>query len=390
MRSVYEIALLGRPSQAQIDAVTAVIVRAVESFGMRVGDEVSLLVTPTTFAPDKRCAAAAVFFGSVTGSASTTHDASDALHPLLRRGVPIVSVVSDLRRTRQELPTVLHPLNAIAYDEAAPERVATALLECVGLLPRQRRVFLSYRRTEAREAALQLFNALSERGFDVFLDTHGVAPGADFQAVLWHRLCESDALVMLDTPTYFDSRWTAAEFGRALAKGIAVLRVGWPDCTPSERTATASRAELLPVELDDATGRLAEAAVRRICLQLEEVRSLSHAVRHLNLASRVRIELERIGGRVFGTGAKGIIAAELPDRRVVAIHPTVGIPTSSTLHEATTTSPVGGMPAAVVYDHVGIHPEWMAHLAWLGEKVRSARLVKASEVGWALADWEAA
>ena len=77
------------------------------------------------------------------------------------------------------------------------------MLESVGLLPRQRRVFVSYRRDEARQAALQLFNAFSAKLFDVFLDTHGIAPTEDFQAVLWHRLCNSDVLVMLDTPGLF-------------------------------------------------------------------------------------------------------------------------------------------------------------------------------------------
>ena len=130
------------------------------------------------------------------------------------------------------------------------ERIATALLECVGLLPRQRRVFVSYRRDDARQAALQLFNALSARLFDVFLDTHGIAPAEDFQAVLWHRLCDSDVLVMLDTPGYFESRWTNAEYGRALAKGISVLRIGWPGVSPSLRTATASRLDLAATEID--------------------------------------------------------------------------------------------------------------------------------------------
>jgi hypothetical protein len=100
------------------------------------------------------------------------------------------------------------------------------LLECVGLLPRQRRVFVSYRRDEARQAALQMFDALSSRHFYVFLDTHGITPAEDFQAMLWHRLCDSDVLLMLDTPNYFEGRWTSAEFGRALAKGISVLRIG--------------------------------------------------------------------------------------------------------------------------------------------------------------------
>lgn len=174
---------------------------------------------------------------------------------------------------------MLRPLNCLAYQVDGPQRVATALLECAGLLPRQRRVFVSYRRNESREAALQLFDVLSARHFDVFLDTHGIGPAEDFQAMLWHRLCDSDVLVMLDTPGYFESRWTSAEFGRALAKGISVLRVGWPNSTASARISTASRLDLDVSDIDAGTGRLTDDVVTRICFQIEALRSQSHAVR---------------------------------------------------------------------------------------------------------------
>src|SRR3546814_3711382 len=99
------------------------------------------------------------------------------------------------------------------------------MLECVGLLRRQRRVFVSYRRVESRAAALQLPDLLASRGFDVFLDTHDIRPGEPFQDVLWHRLVDSGVSVMLDTPTYFDSRWSRKEIGRASAEEIQGLRV---------------------------------------------------------------------------------------------------------------------------------------------------------------------
>jgi hypothetical protein len=207
------------------------------------------------------------------------------------------------------------------------------------LLPHQRRVFVSYRRGDARQAALQLFDAFSSRLFDVFLDTHGIAPGEDFQAVMWHRLCDSDVLVMLDTPNYFESRWTSAEFGRALAKGISVLRIGWPDSTPSARTATASRVELLPEEIDPANGRLADDAIERICLQLESVRSRGLAVRHLNLVGNLRYAVEKIGGSVAGVGSNKAIYIRLADGRDVVAYPSIGVPTSMTLQDATTYSP---------------------------------------------------
>jgi len=377
---LYQLAVLGAPSEEQVHALEQIVSPAVQLFGLRLGYEVGWVVRPGAFNPDQQRSAAAVFYG---GTAAPLANVAQ----LLRRGIPIVPVVSDATRVAEEIPELLQPLNCLAYNAGGAQRIATALLESSGLLPRQRRVFVSYRRGEAREAALQLFDAFSARFFDVFLDTHGIAPAEDFQAMLWHRLCDSDVLVMLDTPGYFDSRWTSAEFGRALSKGISVLRVGWPDFTPSMRTATASRAELLPEEVDVGTGRLADAAVERICLQLESVRSESHAVRNVNLVSNLRNAVETIGGHVAGVGVNKAVYIKLPDGKDVVVYPTVGVPTSTTLHDAAINSP--DRSVAVVYDHVGLHPRWLGHLDWLGDHIRSARWVKASEAGWQFADWEA-
>ncbi|WP_078041061.1 MULTISPECIES: toll/interleukin-1 receptor domain-containing protein [Burkholderia cepacia complex] len=380
MPALYQLALLGSPTDAQVAQLEAILRQAVGMFNLRLGDEVDWQVLPDAFNPEQQRSSAAVFFGGGNPPLANVVN-------LLERGIPLLPVASDINQVAAEIPEPLRPLNCLAYADGGPQRVATALLECAGLLPRQRRVFVSYRRDEARDAALQLFDALSARLFDVFLDTHGIPPAEDFQTMLWHRLCDSDVLLMLDTPGYFDSRWTSAEFGRALAKGISVLRVGWPDATPSARTATASRAELVPEEVDPATGRLADAAVERICLQLEEVRSQSHAVRSVNLVSNLRNAIQTIGGRVIGVGPCKAVYIQLADGRHVIVYPTIGVPTSTTLHDATINSPAQSV--AVVYDHVGLHPRWLGHLDWLGQHIHAARWVKASEAGWQFADWEA-
>ena len=380
MAVLYQLAVLGSPTDAQISELEEIVGTAVGMFNLRLGHEVGWEVRPEAFNPDQQRSSAAVFFGGENPPLAN-------VAKLLERGIPLLPIASDVNRVSEEIPELLRPFNCLAYTANGPQRAATALLECAGLLPRQRRVFVSYRRGEARDAALQLFDALSARLFDVFLDTHGIPPAEDFQTMLWHRLCDSDVLVMLDTPGYFESRWTSAEFGRALAKGISVLRVGWPDCTPSARTATASRAELLPDEVDAATGRLADSAVERICLQLEEVRSQSHAVRSVNLVSNLRNAIQTIGGQLVGVGPNKAVYIRLPDGRNVVVYPTVGVPTSTTLHDASTNSP--DQSVAVVYDHVGLHPRGLGHLDWLGQHIHSARWVKASEAGWQFADWEA-
>ncbi len=380
MTAIYELAALGAPTDAQLRALEDVLKPAIQAFGLRLGDEVAWSVRPAKFEPSSRNAAAAVFFGADSATSMN-------VGPLLSRAVPVLPVVSSIAKLRDELPEQLWPFNCLDYGQLGPKRVATALLECAGLLPRQRRVFLSYRREEARQAALQLFDVLSARLFDVFLDTHGIAPAEDFQTALWHRLCDSDVLVMLDTPTYFESRWTSAEFGRALSKGIAVLQVAWPDSTPSLRTATTSRTELAEDEVDAASGRLADAAIERICAQVEIARSEGLAVRHVNMVGRLRNELESIRGEFQGVGPHRSVYMRLADGREVVVYPATGVPTSTTLHDAVTHA--DGRRPAVVYDHVGLHPSWLKHLDWLGEQVQTARWIRACEFGWQLADWTA-
>lgn len=378
MSTLYDLAVLGSPTEEIVDALVHEIEASVAPFGLKLNSDIGWNVRPAAFNPEEAKSAAVIFFGGADAPRAN-------IETLLSRGIPILPVVSELSKVQEEIPNILRPLNCLAYDTAGPSRTATALLECVGLLPRQRRVFLSYRRDEARDAALQLFDALSARLFDVFLDTHGVAPGEDFQSLLWHRLCDSDVLLMLDTPNYFASRWTSAEYGRALAKGISVLRVGWPQSRLSPRTATASQVNLESGEIDNASGRLVDAALSRICTHLEGVRSQSLAVRNLNLVSNIRGSVERIGGSVEGVGRHRAIYVRLADGRAVVIYPTVGVPTSVTLHEAATRSPSGSV--AVVYDHVGLHPSWQGHLDWLGKEIRSPRWIRACEVAWQFADW---
>jgi hypothetical protein len=375
---LYDIGILGDNVPDLEQAILEQLTRVLASFRLTIGKEVAWRAHPSLFHPDPQSSSVVVFLGS-----QPQHTVG--LDSVLRAGIPVLPVASRSANVQREIPEALLPLNALCLESDGRDRLTSAILEMIGLLPRQRRVFLSYKRSEARQAALQLFDELSSKVFDVFLDTNDIAPGEDFQAVLWNRLCDSDVLVMLDTPNYFSSRWTSAEYGRALAKNIAVLRIEWPDSTPSTRTATASRVELVTAELDPTTGALHPQALDRICKQLEEVRSKGHAVRHLSMVSTVREAIQRIGGDISGIGRRSSVHLTLPDGRTIRAFLTTGVPGSQTLHDALTESPSG--KPAIVYDHIGLHPDWLRHLDWLGEVVTEARWVKSSEVAWDLADW---
>jgi hypothetical protein len=219
----------------------------------------------------------------------------------------------------------------------------------------------------------------------VFLDTHSIGAGVDFQESLWHNLCDVDVLVMLDSPTYFESRWTAAEYGRALAKGIGVLRVQWPTALASSITGTSSLVALTTGDFGPDQG-LVPAALDRVCDQLEDFRSLAHATRHLGIVGAVEEAISRIQGRVEGMDARRAMQIRLHSGRRLVIQPTVGVPTAMTLQQAL--EHAGATESAIVYDHVGIMPSWLAHMDWLASSIKGARWIKSTEAAWDLAGWE--
>lgn len=376
--ALYEVAILGDPTRDQMLLLENGLKAAAAEFQLEYGIDLVLSVMPARFVPADRSASVAVFFGSSRVVGVDLRGQVDISQ------VPVLPVASSEKRVGLEVPETLGTLNCLLFDQAQAQLVP-AVLSSLGLLPRARRVFLSYKRTAATPAAVQLFSEISARRFDVFLDTHSVNVAEVFQDELWHQLCDSDVLITLQTPDYFESRWTTAEWGRTLSKGIGVLSVDWPDATPSIQTGTASRVELIPSEIN-ADGTLAASAVDRICHQLEKVRVTSHAIRHMSLITSLRDAVTRIGGRVIRVSADRTVHVELANGRHIAIQPRVGVPTSLTAQEAVDRAE--GEHAAVVYDHIGIKPSWQGHLGWLGKHVPSARWVKASEAGWIFAGWE--
>lgn len=384
--SLYELAILGSPSAGERETLTATVRAMVADFGLALGLDIIVHDGATVSNRDKRAAFAAAFFG---GPALADVEAA---RELVRASAPIIPAVAPDGDFGGHVPDFLRSANGLKRraDDPTMTQLAAALLECVGLLRRQRRVFVSYRRVESRSAALQLHDLLSTRGFDVFLDTHDIRPGDPFQDVLWHRLVDSDVMVMLDTPGYFDSRWTRQEIGRARAKDIQVLRVIWPEHEPSKLTDMAETVYLDPAELTGADGPIIDPVAEAIVLRVERLRSRSIAARYMSITGKFRADVEKIGAAVEGIGAHRAIAVRLLSDRKVWAYPIVGVPTAEVLNDVAKKARHAdqGETPVLVYDHVGIRDAWSAHLQWLDEQIRAVRAIKVSEAGWALAAWE--
>lgn len=384
--STYEIGLLGDVTNADHDALVGTVTELISDFDLLVGRDVMIRTRDSFDERETHGATAVAYFGGVVQA-----DQELARHALAS-SLPVIPTVPIAGDIKALVPAFLQGANALRRRADDPKmlELAVALLECIGLLRRQRRVFVSYRRVESRNAAVQLHDLLSGRGFDVFLDTHDIRPGEPFQDVLWHRLCDSDVMVMLDTTTYFESKWTRQELGRARAKEIHVLRVVWPDHIPSKQTDFAETIYLDRAELSGVDGPIIAGVANQIALTIESLRSRSIASRYMSITGKLRAEVQRIGGEIESIGAYRAISVHLPDDRKLWAYPIVGIPTAYLLNdvaEKASRADHRDMPI-LVYDHIGIRDRWTAHLKWLDENISTVRAIRVAEAGWALAAWE--
>lgn len=381
----YELILLGSPPPDTSGLLAARLAVVAGEYGMVVPDDLALRTALDAARRNPRASTAALYFGG-----DPSRDAG-LVAELESACVPIVPVVPPGGHVSETIPSELQAINAF-FDERANARIdalAALALECLGLLRRQRRVFVSYRRDDSRAVAVQLHDELCARGFDVFLDTHDILPGDVFQEMLWHRLADCDVVIMLDTKDYFGSKWTKQELGRSLAQGIQILRVIWPGHQPT-RYLTLSDALQLGIADLDSGGQLVQARIDEVVRRTESLRSRSVASRHREIAGSLRIQVERIGGRFEGIGAHRAMALTLPNGLEIQAYPVVGVPTAELLndvHDKAMAAANGRFPC-LAYDHHGIRPAWRAHLKWLDTQVKEVRALRVFDAAWELAEWD--
>jgi hypothetical protein len=377
----YELAVFGNPPPDVLEQIITQVNVRLQELGLSSPNHVSLYIgEPSKFQRSTdRCGAALCF--------PIHKDEEASITSLMDGGFPVIPVAP----TKDDLGMLFGPvvgaLNGIGIDEIGVDGTVLALFECASLLPRQRRVFLSYRRAESTEAALQLYAALSERQFDVFLDTHDIHPGKHFQEVLWQRLCDCDVLLFLDTEKYFENRWTDAEFGRANWRGIPLVRAAWPEVPLNERAQLATSVELTKADFSKRYSRLKQSAVVRLCDAVEDARTRSVASRFTQLTSTLVDSVKRGGGKVEGVSLRRSLIVKTPAGTRIAVYPALGVPTSYTLYDATRDG--HPPPVAVVYDDGGIDErDWTAHMDWISTHVKGVvRLVSSYRAGWDFNDW---
>lgn len=327
-----------------------------------------------------------LYFGSDSGSFKNI----DLLNILIKDANLILPVASDLDKFSSQIPKELSNVNGFELATSNDiEKLVSCILEGLSLLRLSRRLFISYKRDESSTVAIQLFEQLEKNGFDVFLDTHSIRPGEPFQEELWHRMADTDVVVLLNTPGFLDSNWTTQELAKANSMSIGILQVIWPT-HKLERDAEIS----IPIQLSDSdfgnsifkkpTSSLKPKTISNIISQVESLRARSLASRQDNIIAEFIASSNRIGKKADLQSEK-FITIKRNDGKELVIIPTVGVPQAFTYNQSEElvarikSKNVAG--AFLLFDHRNIREKWIKHLDWLDNylPVKTIKIVKAEE-----------
>ncbi|MCM0082364.1 toll/interleukin-1 receptor domain-containing protein [Geomonas sp. Red32] len=336
---------------------------------------------------DARAPLVAIFFGAPAYTVDTP-----LVDDLIEDSITVVPLVSSLEQVHTEIPPQLRFINALEFGLSGEgiERVATLVLEAFRLLRRERRLFISYRRVDSQPFAERLYDALDARGFDVFIDVRSVPPAVDFQSELWHRMSDSDVVVLIDTPGFRESRWTTEELAKANATNIQILHLLWPG---QEEDGASSFSHFMRLERRDfrlglvmAQGRwVKQHTLARICDEAERLRARAIAARHRYLIDNFCDAAEDLGLDTVIQPYQWILVKTPGCSKSLVVVPAVGLPTSSRINEIFNSLENPAMNTRdvwIIYDNRGVLNSWLKHLDWLDMHlpIRTVRMAQAPEI----------
>ncbi|MEI9954793.1 MAG: toll/interleukin-1 receptor domain-containing protein [Ferruginibacter sp.] len=368
MKTKYQLVIIGNYDTFKKEVVDTFLVRATQ---LGIEKESLEIIYETNFDNDYRpnCPTVCLYFAK-----GGTFININILEKLINDAVFILPTVSDLNAFSSLVPPQLKPINGLRLGDVNDvESVVGRIMEGLSLLRASRRLFISYRRIESRSIAIQLYEYLDQCGFDVFLDTHSIRPGDIFQDELWHRLVDTDVVVLLDTPGFLESEWTEKELAKASAMNIGILQLIWPNHKQIPYSTLSYPYNLCASDFEKSDYQTKGASL--IDLTLKSIASDVESLRARNLASRQDTLIQEFTSSAKRLNIKAYLQPEKfitvtkKDGKDLALIPTVGVPQAFTYNqtdELIKRIREHNLPEIfLLYDHRNIIQKWERHLTWL-------------------------
>lgn len=284
----------------------------------------------------------------------------------------------------EEMPELLYNQNGLKSNNNV-SKICNIILEGFELLRKNRKIFISYKRSESSNIAIQLYEFLEQNNFDVFIDTHSIDKGEEFQEELWHRMTDCDLIIMLNTKGFLNSDWCKQELDKAHVKRIGIVHLLWPDCDFADFAHLGFSLKLKdsdfekPIFSDLTKGKLKQNKLKDIIELVESSRARNLASRQDALitdftqaAHNNQIEVNLQYSRY--------ITQLLDNGKIKVYIPTIGIPQSINCHNSQKlinkieNKEIESI--TLIYDEMSIRNYWLEHLEWLNKYLEIKTLRK--------------
>lgn len=338
---------------------------------------VSLLVSEDAQAIDYSLPVVGLYFGGAAWEERFETD-SPLLQSLLDKGITVLPVINSSDRFLQNVPEKLHPVNAMRLGSGtSEERLASVLnfiLQEFHLVRHHRKVFISYCREDVLTQAMHLYGTLSAHGFNVFLDTHNIRKGINFQEELKHQLMDADMMVALHTDNYMSRKWVQQELNEAGVLQIGVIELLCTDQGGGQAGKSIPGSLGLPIMMTK-QDLLCPVRYRQveeeIALAVERFLARSLQARISNLMGPFISWLQKENVS-YTLHPSHVVYAEEKDKRILFV-PAIGIPDAKVMDDARLRIQVylqdetgrQEVKVCLVYDHLYMKEKWMEHLQWL-------------------------
>ncbi|WP_395741137.1 toll/interleukin-1 receptor domain-containing protein [Prosthecobacter sp.] len=205
------------------------------------------------------------------------------------------------------LPTLWRVINVCFWSFSRFE-ILWAVLQRVGLAPEESRIFISYVRKETSAIADQLFAALTEAGFDVFLDRCSVPAAVNFQQRLMQDLCDKAMVILLNSERVSAvapdkrSRWVEQEIATIKNYRLGLLELRLPGITQRadigpDSTELLTSADLVPAGEDypRTAQKLSADKLTHVISRIRDVHGQALHRRRLELIGNLGLALTKAG-----------------------------------------------------------------------------------------------
>ena len=168
-----------------------------------------------------------LYFDSVKCKNSNLHN--DLISKTMEKGYFLVPIIGDDSVFKKTMPKILHNLNAFKWEGENPQvNLNKIIFDNLGLNDKDRRVFISYKRSDGSGMADQLLNILTRQKFDVFLDRYNIDYGSEIEKKIFQSIDDKAFLIILESPEANQSNYISKEVNYALKHGKALLIISFP------------------------------------------------------------------------------------------------------------------------------------------------------------------